>query len=272
MNILNQSALKTRKGLPYFEIPEMADLSWLRHAFLTRNGGTSPPPFQSLNLSAATGDSEERLSENKRVIASTFDFEPKRLTLLHQRHRDRTLVLTGPQAGNPSDLEYDAMITSSPNRFLGIKTADCFPILVVDRVKKAIGAIHAGREGTALHITQKVIHRMEMESGRSPKDLLVALGPSIGRCCYEIDEKAFLQEWEPFSTSLGSGKWNVDLPAINIAQIKKEGIKEDQISWVDLCTHCHPDLFFSYRGEDQTGRQLSFIGITRGNAECPPGG
>jgi len=103
---------------------------------------------------------------------------------------------------------------------------------------------------------------MRIELGCSPKDLWVALGPSIGSCCYEIDEKVFLQEWAPFATMNGVGKWRIDLPRINIAQMKEEGIGEDQIFRIDLCTRCHPDLFFSYRGEGQTGRQLSFIGIT----------
>ena len=92
-----------------------------------------------------------------------------------------------------------------------------------------IAAIHAGRQGTALHITKKVLKKMEKEFGCSSEDLLIALGPSIGSCCYEIDEKVFHPEWEPFSTLRGTGKWMVDLAKINIAQMKNEGIKEEQI-------------------------------------------
>jgi copper oxidase (laccase) domain-containing protein len=124
-----------------------------------------------------------------------------------------------------------------------------------------IAAIHAGRQGTALHITAKVLKKMEEEFGCSSKDLLIALGPCIGSFCYEIDEKVFHSKWIPFSTSRGEGRWIVDLVQINIAQMKREGIKEEQISWINLCTHCHSDLFFSYRKEGRTGRQLSFIGM-----------
>ncbi len=102
---------------------------------------------------------------------------------------------------------------------------------------------------------------MKEEFGCLWKDLVVAIGPSIGPFCYEIDEKAFQQEWEPFSNSKGAGKWVVDLARVNIAQMKREGIKEEQISWVNLCTHCDGNLFFSYRKEGRTGRQLSFIGM-----------
>jgi len=158
-------------------------------------------------------------------------------------------------------LEYDAQITDSPNMFLGILTADCIPIFVVDQKRKVIAAIHAGRQGTALHITAKVLRKMGKEFNCSSKDLLIGMGPSIGSCCYEIDEKVFDQEWELFSTSKGAGKWMVDLAKNNVAQMKREGVKEEQISWINLCTHCHSDLFFSYRKEGRTGRQLSVIGM-----------
>jgi YfiH family protein len=153
------------------------------------------------------------------------------------------------------------MITDIPGRFLGIQTADCIPIFVVDQKKRMIAAIHAGRQGTALGITQKVLRKMKEAWGCSEKNLLITLGPSIGSCCYEIDEKVFLKEWEPFSIHKGMGKRMLDLAKINIAQLKEEGVREEQIYRVDLCTRCHSDLFFSYRGEGQTGRQLSFIGI-----------
>ena len=161
----------------------------------------------------------------------------------------------------PAPLEYDAMITNSPNIFLGILTADCLPIFVIDQKRKVIAAIHAGRQGTSLHITAKVLKKMKEDFGCSSRDFLISLGPSIGPCCYEIDEKVFHPDWKPFSTAKGSGKRMVDLAQINIAQMKSEGIKEEQISWINLCTRCRSDLFFSYRGEGRTGRQLSFIGM-----------
>jgi YfiH family protein len=261
MNIIRQSDLRTKTGLPYFEIPEMANIDWLKYAFLTRKGGISPPPFDSLNLGKYNGDSEDHVSKNKDLIAASFGFDRDRLILLRQMHQDRILILKEPDDSPPADLGYDAVITDSPNWFLGIKTADCLPILVIDRVKKVVAAIHAGRQGTALQVTRKALRKMKMEWGCSSRDFLVALGPSIGSCCYEIDEKVFHQEWISFSTRNGVGKWMVDLPRINIAQLKEEGIGEDQLFWVNLCTRCSPDLFYSYRGEGQTGRQLSLVGI-----------
>jgi YfiH family protein len=261
MNILSQSALKTKNGLPYLEIPEIARFEWVQHAFLTRKGGASPPPYDTLNLSSENGDRKNHVTQNMNRIAEAFHFDPGRLILLNQMHQDQILLLRESLITLPSSLEYDAVITNFPNIFLGILTADCLPIFIVDQKKKVIAAVHSGRQGTALHITTKVLKKMKVEFGCLSEDLLIGLGPSIGPCCYEIDEKVFELEWEPFSVYRRKGKWMVDLGQINVAQIKKEGIQEEQISWINLCTSCHKDLFFSYRKEGRTGRQLSFIGI-----------
>jgi len=261
MNILNRSSLRTKNGLPCFENPQMDELGWIRHAFLTRQGGVSVPPYDSLNMSDKNGDREDSVSQNKTRIATAFGFESRRLILLDQMQRDQILLVKEPISTLPAPLEYDAMITNSQNILLGILTADCLPIFAIDQKRRVIAAIHAGRQGTFLQITAKVLKKMKGEFGCSSRDFLISLGPSIGPCCYEIDEKVFHPDWKPFSTTKGTGKWMVDLARINIAQIKREGIQEEQVFWINSCTCCHPDLFFSYRGEGRTGRQLSFIGI-----------
>jgi YfiH family protein len=261
MNILEPSSFRVENGLPSFQVSELDPLRWLRHGFLTRKGGVSPPPFDSLNISLSKGDQAEHVSENKQRIARVFGFHTENLVLLNQMHQDRILVLKESLPVLPSLLEYDASITNIPGTFLGIKTADCLPIMIIDFKKRVIAAIHAGRQGTALRITTQVLRLMKAEFGCSTRDLLVALGPSIGACCYEIDERVFKSEWEPFATPTGPGRWKVDLAQINIAHIKSEGIDEAQLFWVNLCTRCHRDLFFSHRKDIRTGRQLSFIGM-----------
>jgi hypothetical protein len=223
----------------------------------------SPSPYDSLNLSNRNGDLEKFVLQNKNLVATAFGFKSRRLILLDQMQQDQILILKEPIDTLPPPLEYDALITNSPNTYLGIQAADCLPIFIMDQKKKVIAAVHAGRQGTALQITIKVLKRMKEEFGCSSKDLLIAMGPSIGSCCYEIDERVFQPELKPFSILRCGGKWMVDLAQINIAQMKKEGVVEEQIFWIDLCTHCHNDLFFSYRKEGRTGRQLSFIGITQ---------
>jgi YfiH family protein len=260
-HMINRSSLRTEDGLSYFQIPELAGLEWLRHAFLTRRGGVSHPPYDSLNISFSNGDREEHVLHNRSRVASTFLFSPDDLVLLNQVHQDRILVLRDPFRPLPPKLEYDALVTNVSNTFLGIRTADCLPILVVDPKRKVIAAVHSWRQGTSLHIAAKVLEVMHKEFGCSAHNLLVALGPGIGSCCYEIDEKVFIPEWEPFATPKGNGKWNVDLPRMNIHLMEEQKVPEEKIFRINLCTHCHHDLFFSYRREGKTGRQLSFIGM-----------
>jgi YfiH family protein len=198
---------------------------------------------------------------NENLIAETFGFDLSRMIILDQMQQDQILLLKEPVTTLPSPLEYDALVTNFPDTYLGILTADCLPIFVVDQKKRVIAAIHAGRQGTALHIMIKVLKKMEEEFGCSLRDLLVGVGPSIGPCCYEIDERVFHPEWEPFSISKRGRRWMLDLAKMNTAQMKEKRIEEEQITWINLCTKCHSDLFFSYRKEGRTGRQLSFIGI-----------
>ncbi len=257
----SQPCLKTMAGLFYVEIPQLAEIGWVHHGFLTRKGGLSLPPYDSLNVGEDSGDRKEGVCRNRDRIAAAYGVTPKKLILLNQMQKDGILILKEPAEIIPSSLEADATITNTPNIFLGIQTADCIPILVVDQRRKVIAAIHAGRRGTALRITRRVLKKMKEEFGSSPEDLIIALGPSIGPCCYEIDDKVFRPEWKPFTTFLGGGKMRISLPQINRDQMKEEGIKEEQIFSIDLCTCCHTDLFFSYRREGRTGRQLSLIGI-----------
>ena len=153
MNTFDRSSLKIKNGLPYFEIPQITQLEWLRHGFLTRKGGSSPPPYDTLNLSENNGDQHEHVSGNKTLVAKTFGFDLNRLILLHQVHQDQIFLVKGPALSLPSPLEYDAQMTNASNVFLGILTADCVPIFVADQKKKAIAAIHAGRQGTAHLLT-----------------------------------------------------------------------------------------------------------------------
>jgi hypothetical protein len=132
MNTLNRSALKTKKDLPYFEIPEIASLGWIEHGFLTRKGGVSLPPYESLNLSHDHGDRDDQVFQNRVRIATTFGFESNRLVLLNQMHQDRILLVREPNETTDSRLEYDALITDTPRTFLGIRTADCLPIFIVE--------------------------------------------------------------------------------------------------------------------------------------------
>lgn len=261
MNRLDRSSLRLKNGIPYFSNPELDRLGWVIHGFLTRHGGISPPPFHSLNVGLNSEDQRENILKNLDLITHAFEFKEKQLLLLNQMQEDGILSIKSSDEPVSSSLPYDAMITNVSTLILGIKTADCLPILIVDVQKRLISAIHSGRQGTALEITRKVLRKMKEEWGASLENLLITLGPSIGPCCYEIDEKVFRKEWKSVSIPTKPGRWKIDLAMINIFQMKEEGVQEKQIWKMDICTSCHSDLFFSHRREGRTGRQLSFIGM-----------
>src|SRR5512139_2504025 len=118
MSIFNRSILKTCNGLPHYESPGLAKLEWTRHAFLTRQGGVSLPPYDSLNLSDKNGDLETFVLRNKNLVSAAFGFESRSLILLDQMQQDQILLLKEPIITLPFPLEYDALITNSPNTYL----------------------------------------------------------------------------------------------------------------------------------------------------------
>jgi YfiH family protein len=183
----------------------------------------------------------------------------------------------------------DASATNSPGLLLGVQTADCVPILLVDPKKRAVAAVHAGWRGTLQRILVKAIGKMQMQYKSNPADLLAAIGPSIGGCCYEVGTEVATQflsqfaeapEWfDEFRTGDEPNpiQWlnmmppghqpppkNVllDLRKANRAQLLGAGLRTANIFVSDLCTACRRDLLFSYRKEGpQSGRLLSVIGI-----------
>jgi polyphenol oxidase len=183
----------------------------------------------------------------------------------------------------------DASVTDTPGLLLGAQTADCMPILLVDPKKRAVAAIHAGWRGTLRRIVQKTVGRMQMEYGSKPGDLLAAIGPSIGPCCYEVAAEfvtkftAQFADADEFFDEARTGdepnplQWlnmqppghqpppknvHLDLWKANRSQLLAAGLRPQNIYSSDLCTGCRRDLFFSYRKEGEvSGRMLSVIGV-----------
>lgn len=176
-----------------------------------------------------------------------------------------TIAHIGRGKGTQS-LEADGMLTTEQNVLLGIKTADCVPVLLV-APKRGVGALHAGWRGTQEAISLRAVEICTERWAVTPAQLWVALGPSIGGCCYQVGYEI----GEPLFERWGDGQattWKrqgkkgyLDLRAINRMQLIRAGIPDQQIQYVGPCTFCHPDEFTSYRREGpQAGRQLSVIG------------
>ena len=160
----------------------------------------------------------------------------------------------------------DASVTEEPGVILAIETADCLPVLIVDPVRRRVAAAHAGWRGTVTRVAQEAV-RAVIRAGSNPADLLVALGPSIGPCCYEVGpdvEEAFGPAGSRFFVPGAAGKKHLDVIAANRAQIEEAGVRPDHIDRLGLCTRCREDLFFSYRRDGaRAGRMISVVGFSR---------
>jgi len=263
-------------SIQYYESSYLSGCDFLTHAFCTRLGGISEEDYKSLNISFREGDLESRVLQNWNRLAMAFAIPLENFLTLNQVHGDDIFVIKPYGDYLPSDasLSYDAIVTPRENLAICIKTADCVPVFIVDRSKKIIAAVHAGWKGTALEISAKVVRLLLDKYGSYPRDILAAVGPSIGLCCFEVDEDAAdsfrnqKDHGEFLFAGNKPGKWIVDLAEANRRQLIHCGIPEENIDICGLCTSCRQDLFFSHRGSGGiTGRQLNFIMIN-GEAPC----
>ena len=258
-----------------------ADLLWLsssllegqpvRHGFSTRQGGVSPAPWDSLNLGISRGDREENVRENYRRFCAALGVKPESTVFTQQTHSENIRLVTEEDAGKglllPRDYtDVDALITDRPGLSLVVFSADCGTILLFDPVRRAIGAVHAGWRGTAMGLAAKTVLRMHDAFGTEPKDLLCALGPSIGPCCFETDDdvpdamrSALGKETEPYMLRRGE-KWHVDLKGINAHWLKGLGVTN-----IDICPHCtacRRDLYWSHRKVGSArGAQIALLAL-----------
>lgn len=183
-----------------------------------------------------------------------------RVAWLSQVHSDRCVVVdgTGGCAGRA-----DALITGCPGVLLTVRTADCLPILMADRKRRVVAAMHAGWRGTAANISGNVVRRLSKDFGLESADLLVAIGPGIGPCCYEVGPEvvARLAEYLPGLRGR-AGRVNIDLVEANRRQLEAAGVTANNLFAGAPCTCCHAERFHSYRREPRAGgRMISAIGI-----------
>ena len=259
----------SQKGtIRYLESKLLKECDFITHAFCTRWGGRSEGKFANLNFGLQGGDRKEMVSRNWEILASSFGLSTEQFFVANQVHRDRILVIDAGSsgvAGNQSS-DFDAIISDRSNLAIGVLTADCVPIFLVDRKKRVIGVVHAGWKGTSLKIAAKTIDTFVRRFSSNIADIIAVVGPAIGHCCYQVDgvvfeamkgdesRKYFLSKCDE------NGKWMLDLPLANRLQIQNAGVPLENISLAGICTSCHVDDFFSHRRETgKTGRQLSFI-------------
>ncbi|HEX7534045.1 MAG TPA: peptidoglycan editing factor PgeF [Syntrophales bacterium] len=262
----------SKKGpVEYLEATALTACNLVTHAFCTRRGGASAGNFVSLNFSPKEGDNEENVRSNWKILAHAFNLEMTQFFVVNQVHGENILTIDRPLADFivPEPPQFDAIITDQPGVAIGIKTADCVPIFFVDKVKRIIGVAHAGWRGTALAIAAKLVDAMITRFSCHTDDLIAAVGPAIGPCCYQVGELVFdamkiQKDRESFlSPCREQGKWMLDLSLANRLQMIGKGIPDRNICIANYCTSCNRDMFYSHRGGGgNTGRQLNFIMLT----------
>jgi YfiH family protein len=238
------------------------------HGFTTRNEGVSRIPYNSLNLGVNTLDSQSSVLGNRSILARAFGSRVERFVTVTQTHGTDLLVIDAP---NPDyshfqKLECDGIITNQPGIMIGVCVADCAPVLLLDPVNGVVAALHAGWKGTAGEIAKKGVSALVSLFGSKPGQLLAAVGPAIGSCCYEVDapvRDAFVNaggSWDECAEAAGDGKWRFDLSRANTLQLQDAGLAPENIDTTDLCVSCNKASFFSYRRDGgETGRQMGFI-------------
>lgn len=227
------------------------------HGFTTRRGGVSDGYLSSMNLGLKRGDIRENVEENYARLGRALGFDPRRVVCAVQVHRDHVRLATAADWGKGlyahTDYEADALITDTPGTALFVYSADCGTILLEDRETGAVGACHAGWRGTALGIAEKTVRAMTEAFGTRPEQVHAALGPCIGRCCFETDgdvpeamRQALGQDAEAAITRTGN-KYHVDLKLLNRMFLERAGVPAGQIDVCPLCTACDPNTFWSHR-------------------------
>lgn len=234
-----------------------------RYGFLGRRGGCSRGPFATLNLSLRVGDRPQAVRANRRRLRDLLGGAA--LSWARQVHGSAVLEVEEPgEAG-----QADALLTRRRGLALLILTADCVPVVVAAPHRGVVGIAHAGWRGTAARVVPALVRRLAELSGARPGELIAAIGPAIGLCCYAVGEDVAERVgaacggldpsfWRPAEDGTGRG-W-IDLRECNRRQLLLAGVAEDRVAVVGPCTACRTDILFSHRASGgRAGRQGSFV-------------
>lgn len=246
--------------------------------FTGRKGGTGTPPYATLNLGLHVGDEPATVVRNRTLLAQALGTSLEAWTFGEQVHGDRVQQVAPFHRGRgtltQADAfpEADAFIAAGKGTVLAALFADCVPLYFADPAHEAVGLAHAGWKGTVLGIARRTVEAMADAFGTKPESLHAAIGPSIGVCCYEVDNRIIGAvtaqtglQGEPYfrPSPANEGKFLLNLQEINRKIMIEAGILPHHIEMTSLCTGCGVSRFFSHRKENgTTGRMAAWIGWT----------
>ena len=252
MNIIEHN----KNGLLYLASEGMEAAGGVVHGFSTRLGGVSEGIFSSLNLSMTRGDDPDKVAENYRRFCAAIGADVRQVVCASQVHGDTVRSVTSADLGIALD---------EPEPW----QADGLPILLYDPVRRVVGAVHAGWRGTALGIAAKAVERMVDCYGCDRLDILAAIGPGISKCCFETHEDVPNAMTEAMGASalhcievLPTGKFHVDLKALNAKRLENAGLDPEHIAVSADCTACLPEKYWSHRvTKGERGSQAAMIAL-----------
>ena len=221
----------------FVTLPYLSKIPFISHGFTLRRLDKG----QNFDLNLYNQSRSSRVSNNLKKLTKLIGFPTTPVITCRQVHHNKIIKVDLLQS-TPHELrekQGDGLVTNQANVILAVLTADCLPILLIDKKKKAVAAVHAGRKGTMLSIVEKAIDRMGTLFGTVPKNIIAGFGPGINKCCYEVD---ILEN--------------------NMQQLMAKGVSKKNIFSLDQCTSCRNDLFFSHRADKgKTGRMIGFVMI-----------
>jgi YfiH family protein len=263
MSSPNGAVTRQQRGeVVYYTFTHLSGFDRLVHAVFTRHGGVSAAPWATLNVSRSVGDRAEAVTENHRRLADAIGIDRAAIATAYQVG-SCGVVRVGPDDRGTIARDTDALITDTPGVPLMLRFADCLPVVVYDPVRRAAGLAHAGWRGTLAGVARQTVRAMGEAFGSRPADLIAAIGPGIGPCCYQVGPEVVaavrtrFADAEPLLPVQPDGSRHFDLWAANVWQLVGAGV--GQVNVAGLCTACHVDEFFSHRGE--RGRTGRFAGV-----------
>ncbi len=264
----------TVNGVTFLSCDGFSAAGGVVHGFSTRLGGVSEGLWSSMNLGTTRGDHPDHVRENYRRFCAAIGADVHRIAMSNQVHSDVVRTITSADVKSdlydPEGYEADGLVTDIPGTALVIFSADCLPILFYDPVRRVAAAVHAGWRGTALGITGRTVDKMAERYGCRPQDILCAIGPGLSGCCFETHEDvpnamtaALGRDALPCIETLPTGKYKLDLKALNTLWMTRAGILPEHIAVSPACTACAPDKYWSHRGTgERRGSQAAVIQLT----------
>jgi YfiH family protein len=273
---------------PLFLTSRLLGAAGFAHGFSLRGGGVSTGHFSSLNLSAAVGDEAAAVEENVARLRSAAGLaQDTVLARVQQVHGDRVLAarasegqhlvelfppseaqaqpVSGESLGRPGTACADALLALEPGTAVAVAVADCAPILLAAEDERAAAAVHSGWRGTRLSIAARGVRALQRAAGAEPSRMLAAVGPCIGRCCYEVSPELATLFRGLFGAEVADdpaavAKPHLDLRLCIARALLGAGVPEERIEQVPGCTSCDAESFFSHRRDrGRTGRHLAFV-------------